>query len=525
MIRVIALPLLLLVWHASLVTARAAEDAVGGADAVIAEDERTPGDLVLQELYGAVEAHPDDPDLRFALAAHLEARGDRAEAAIEFTRYAELAAAPRPDVWLRLGRLHAELGQDERAAAALQRAVETGLALGAAHLHLGLSLRRLGRNEEAANHFARAGEAEPELLPEASLLQALARIDLGDERGAVPLLERAVELDPSGETARSVRLLLPRLVVRNERLPLVYFEWFGGYETDSNVTLDGDTELPNVSAERSDARAIWGTTLALRPIQTARAGLSLGVRYDQAEQEELSEYDTRRELAFASLRLTPHERITLRLDGLVTRTRLDHRRHERTRSLWPSLLFAIGDELGVARLFASLEEFSYPEEPILPNLDRDGWALGGGIEHFVPVRPLPDAWFSLGADFRRFETDSDRDPLLGFASPYDHDRWRATATFRSALWLGFEGEATLSWSQERYAHRNLFDALTDDGVGTVTPSTRLDRVLDGHLSLVRPITRYAGVELRLQQISRSSNVDIFEYDRRIIGVYVKLHTP
>jgi tetratricopeptide (TPR) repeat protein len=482
-------------------------------------------DPVGRELARAVEAHPEDPDLRFALAAQLEATGDLDGAVVHFARLAEAFPERRPDVWLRLGRLLSALGRDAEAVPALERAIAADEETGAAHLHLGLALRRLGRHEEATLHFARAGEVEPELLPEAALLQALSRIDLGDERGAVPYLKRAVEVDPTGEAARSAQLLLHTGTAARERPPYFHFEWFGGYETDTNVTLDGSADIPNVSDQRNDARAVWGATLLLRPLHRKRVGLAFGVRYDQAEQEELSAFDVRRELAFASLRVTPHERVSLRLDGLATRTRLDHRRYQRTRSLRPSLLFALSERLGVTRMFASLEEVSYPEDPSLSNLDRDGWALGGGFDHFVPIPVLAGTWLSLGADFRRYDTDSERDPLLGFASPYDHDRWRASTTLRSQLPLGFEGEASFSWSQERYEHRSLLDALTDGGVGTLDPSTRLDHVLEGRFSLVRPVTRYAGVELRVQQIERTSNVDIYQYDRRIVGVYVKLHTP
>lgn len=477
-------------------------------------------DPVTAELARAVEAHPDDPDLRFALARHREARGDLEGAVAEFTRFAEAFPGRRPDVWLRIGRLLAALGRDAEAVGAFERALADGEHGGAAHLHLGLSLRRLGRHEQAAFHFARAASLEPTLRAEASLLQGLARIDLGDERGAIPHLERTLELDPRGEAARSARLLL-RTGGSSERPAWFDVEIFGGYEGDDNVTLDGSVNLPNLGDERHDARAVWGATVTLRPLHTRRVGFSFGARYDQAEQEELSAFDTRRELAFASLRLSPHERVSLRVDGLATRTRLDHRRYRRTRSLHPSLLVAVGERAGVTRLSVTLEEISYPEPVSLPNLVRDGWALGGGLEHFVPIPGFPGTWLSIGADFRRYDTDSRRDSLFGFASPYDHDRWRASATLRSPLLWGFETEASFSWAQERYEHRNLFDALTVDP----TPSVRFDHVLDGRFSLVRPLTRFAEAEFRVQQIERTSNVDIYEYDRRIVGVYLRLHTP
>jgi len=474
-----------------------------------------------EELARAVALHPDDPDLLFALASHLEGAGDAEGAAERFQQFARRFPERRPDLWLRLGRLLQELGRHEQAVPVLERAVASRSEEAAAHLHLGISLRHLGRHAEAERHFGAAGGLAPELLPEASLLRALARMELGDERAAVAHLERTLEIDPDGEAGRSARLLL-RATRGPERGPWIRFDAFGGYETDTNVTLDGATDLPGVSRERADARAVWGAGITVHPLRHRLAGITLGVRYDQAEQEEISTLDTRRELAFVSLRVSPHERIALRLDGLATRTRLDHRRYQRTRSLRPNFFFSWGERAGVTQTFAHLEQLSYPEAVFSDAFIRDGWAAGGGFEHFVPLPGRPGTWLSAGADFLRYDTDSQRDPILGFASPYDHDRWRATLGVRGPLLLGFESEASFSWAREDFEHRNFLDLLSS---GNLDPSTRRDTVLEGRFSLVRPVTRYAAVELRFQQTDRRSNLDLYDYDRRIVGLYLRVHTP
>jgi hypothetical protein len=139
----------------------------------------------------------------------------------------------------------------------------------------------------------------------------------------------------------------------------------------------------------------------------------------------------------------------------------------------------------------------------------------------VPLPGWRGTWLSAGADFLRHDTDSERDPILGFASPYDHDRVRATLRVRGPLLLGFESEASFSWAREDYEHRNFYDLLG----GHLDPSTRRDTVLEGRFSLYRPLTRYAAIELRLQQTDRHSNLDLYDYDRRIVGVYLRVHTP
>jgi len=441
----------------------------------------------------AVAEHPDDPDLLLGSATQREASGDLAGAVEQLERFTRRWPERRPDLWLRLGRLLQRLERDSEAVPAVEHALRDGSDLAATHLHLGISLRRLGRSAEAEAHFEAAARLEPQLLPEASLLRALAHIDLGDTAGAVPYLERTIEVDPNGEAARSARLLLHARRA-GERPPWYRLDLWGGYETDTNVTLEGSTDLPNASPDRDDPRAVWGAGLTLRPIRGRRIGLVVGVRYDQAEQADLSSFDTRRELAFASLRWALHERVSLRLDALATRTRLDHRRYQRTRSLHPAIFLGWGQRIGVTRVFAEWEQVSYPETVLLDSLVRDGWTAGGGVDHFWSVPRLPGAWISLGADFQRYRTDSERD-VLGFESPYDEDRYRLTTRIRGPRWLGFETEASFSVAREQFAHRNVLDLLI---AGNLDPSARRDTVLEGRFSLVRPVTRYADLEFRLQ---------------------------
>jgi hypothetical protein len=65
--------------------------------------------------------------------------------------------------------------------------------------------------------------------------------------------------------------------------------------------------------------------------------------------------------------------------------------------------------------------------------------------------------------------------------------------------------------------------LTDNGVGTLTPRIRRDDVWRVSLSLIRPVTRFADLQLRVYYSDRASNVDLYAYDRWITGVYVRVH--
>jgi tetratricopeptide (TPR) repeat protein len=476
----------------------------------------------LARLEAAAERHPDDPDLAWALALRL-LEADRPQEAAERLRAFE-ARWPglRPSATLELGRALYAAGSDAEALIALERALARDPADAAAHLYRGLVLRRLGRAQEAETALAEAARLAPELAAETLLLRALSRLETGDEAAAEGFLRDSIELDPQGESAQRARLIL------GDDASLwpswISLQLHGGMEHDSNVTLDSGTDLPGLVSSRRDDRRVWGTGLLLRPLQGERFGLTLGAFYDQSEHDELDSYDTRRELGFVSARWRTSPRTLLRLDSLVSRTRLDDRRYERDRLVRPNLLIALGERVGVLRLYSEWEQVSYHEEPLFDSLERDGTALGGGVEHTVPIPGWEQAWGALDLRFRRLETDARRD-LLGFESPYDHDAWTASLRVHLPLWWGFSAESHLSLGHERYAHRNLYDFLTDDGVGNPDPRERRDTLLEGGLALVRPITRFARAELVWRGFSRVSNVDVYDYDRRVLGFYLRLQTP
>ena len=89
------------------------------------------------------------------------------------------------------------------------------------------------------------------------------------------------------------------------------------------------------------------------------------------------------------------------------------------------------------------------------------------------------------------------------------------------IWADFG----FSFLREDYANENLVDYLTDDGVGTATPRRRRDGIWEARLRLVRPVTRFIDVELSTRYGDHGSNVDLYDYDRWVSGLAVRIHTP
>jgi len=219
------------------------------------------------------------------------------------------------------------------------------------------------------------------------------------------------------------------------------------------------------------------------------------------------------------------ERWGLRLDGRVSYARLDRDPYLLAGGLRPSLFYAIGPRAGWLRAFGESDWLEYDEQPFTTALERDGFAWGGGLEHVASVPGLRSATFSWYGSWERFDSQARRDELLGFDGAYDRDGYGGGSRLSVGLPWRFTADLGVSFLREDYANLNLIDALTDDGAGTATPSARRDNVWSTRLRIIRPFTRFIDLELSAGYLDRHSNVDVYDYDRWVSGLAVRVRTP
>ena len=133
------------------------------------------------------------------------------------------------------------------------------------------------------------------------------------------------------------------------------------------------------------------------------------------------------------------------------------------------------------------------------------------------------AWGSLGLRWQRTLTQGSED-LFGLDSAFDHDLFETSLRLEAPLPWRIAASASVSLGLERYAHDNVIDFLTDDGVGSLDPVRRKDLVVETRIGLGRPLTRWSDLELAWRRTDRHSNVDLYAYDRNVLGVTLRLHT-
>jgi tetratricopeptide (TPR) repeat protein len=485
---------------------------VPGAHASEADD--------LARLVLAADSYPDDPDLAWAAAIALARAGDPV-AIDRLAAFEARWAALRPEVAFELGKALAVAGRDTEALAAFDRALAREPESGVTLLHRALVLRRLGRGEEADRDLERAAALEPELAPEALLVRGVLHAERGDRSEAERLLLGAVELDAGGEAARRARILLGGRPsgLAGGRLSLLAQS---GFEYDSNVTLDSGLPILGSGSNRQDVRSTFAAGALLQALRSERASLTLGYRFDGSLHVDLSDYDLENHLLLASAGLRASERTLARLDGIYDYARLDRDGYAQTLLVRPNLYVALGERVGLLRVYGDVGRQTYLEQPSLSSLDRDGLVWGVGLEHAVPVPGFAGAVATVGGRYSRLGTDAETD-LLGFEGAYDHARSEGGLALEAPLPGRLRGRASFGIGRERYDNDNVIDFLTDDGEGTLSPVPRRDWVTDASLVLVRPLNRFLDVETGWRFTYRDSNVDLYTYDRHVFGVQFRVH--
>jgi len=155
-----------------------------------------------EEAAAAYEAvrrdHPDDPQVKYRIAALQFARGETERAAPAF---AALADSKAPD-WIKAQAL-LHLGRNEEALRLLEPLARDNPDFSALQRELGVALAMSGRNGEAEDHLRRAVSLQPQDAGAQVVLGSFLARE-GRFAEAIDHLEAALRIDPTLESARQL---------------------------------------------------------------------------------------------------------------------------------------------------------------------------------------------------------------------------------------------------------------------------------------------------------------------------------
>jgi hypothetical protein len=264
--------------------------------------------------------------------------------------------------------------------------------------------------------------------------------------------------------------------------------------------------------------------MVVRPWSNETAGVVLGYHFDTGLHDQVTDYDYQTQQGFVSLLLRAHEQVTLRLDGVYNYGKLGGTPYVQVGTVRPNVFFAWSDNVGVSRLYGEVDWSKFYEDNVLESLNRSGTSYAVGLEHTLAVPGLPMVLATLHARWATQQTASGAD-FLGFDSAYAFDRSEVGLELRFPVIWGIHAAAGAMVGWEPYDNPNVIDFLTDNGVGDPTPDKRRDLVTDASVTLSRELYRGVMLEVAWRYTNRDSNVDLYSYDRNVVGMYLRFQTP
>jgi len=483
--------------------------------------------------------HPDEGSLLLE-SARCEIQLHRYERAVETLREAKQRDPENGEIRLRLAIALYHLDDVEGAAGELD-AAERRLGENDAELLLyrGLLLLERGDAASASTALERARALDPAVVePVASYYAAVACVSLHDRACAEAHIARVLEQWPETGWAAQAEQLRARLA--SERLR----RWARlevGFEYDSNAVLQGNgTPLPTDISSQRDERGVWSLEAGSELFRGDRWSGGVLAAYNGSAYSHVTQFDSNYPTAAAWLDRRLDEATTVRamLDSGFAWVDGDAFLWDYRASL--SLLRS-WDRFGFSELYTRFhrDDFFTQSDDVQggnngvgnrctpfveicgpPGLDersarnRDGNGVVVGIHHTVKL-PF-DALLRAGYEYEHFSARG---------SEYSFDAYSVVAGVFLPLPYRFALDLNGDFTHRPFRHPSTFPNLPapqqdiEYGLGT---QDRLENYYEAGVRLERPIARHVSAAVAWRYERNRSNVDVFDYHREVIGVYLSV---
>lgn len=445
-------------------------------------------------------ANPDDPTTLRYLGL-ISRHEDNDQVAVDHFNHA-LRLAPT-DVLTYVALVETLLKAEQNVPA--QEALKIALTLAPQHarLHLyrGIAEYRLRNLGEAIKHFERATALDPKLEREARYYTGLAQAILGNLYAAAQAFTEVAEGSPAHPLGRSARNLREAMEPGTpERRWTVSATT--GFEFDTNPTVTPDFFNPD-----SDFVASFG----VRGLVDVYRGGRITVRggYDGFLLKHIDEstVDEQTHIAKAAVLYNYRNvRMSLRYDGSFTL--LDFSDSFRsTHVVEPAVSVRLG-RWGVTQAFYQIHRFDYYEDHLKSTLDLDGWQHSVGINQlFVPRGPFTH----IRAGFLWIDRDTE-------GNEFRHSGPGANLGAGVLLpWYDIEVSALYRFSHLRFQNASVFPkSIGGDQIGV----KRKENIHEITFNVNLPLWNRLSIDVAGAFIFRDSDVEVFRYDRQIVGTYL-----
>jgi len=424
-----------------------------------------------------------------------------------------------PGVELRLAVARFHMGDYPGAREALDAAAPTSQDDPQYHLYRGLVLLEEARSAEAARELARARALGPDVDPGASYYEGLAWAGADDRVKATEALDRVIQSAPGTVWAREAERAKADLSGLADSRGRVWGYVRAGFEYDDNVLLRaGGVELPDQfeGEGQHDVRGVVTLYGGAQLIGGQDWGAGVSGTYYGSAYFHLSEFNEWYPLLGLWFDRRVGEATVARVTYDVGYAWVDAEPFVFTQTLRPSLYHDFG-AAGRSELFASLYKSNYfysiPTSPPGPGAtdeqedrNRDGWGLAAGAEHRLPIGVLETELIG-GLSYLRYVSRGTEYTYQGVGS------WVGTET---QLPFDAEFRTSIAYAYLPYRHPSTYP----DSAGAFQNDDHRDDRWRYALELEKYLTDTLSASVRWSYLENDSNVEVYDYDDEITGVYV-----
>lgn len=461
-----------------------------------------------------LKTKPRDFAASYRLGVALRSLG-RYRPALEMLNTAAALDPAYQGVHLDLGITLYHLEQWEDAQTELLAAEAAEPPLGSRHgltqYYLGLTHQKQQRYQEAAGRFLRAAALSRELEPNARYYAGVAFYRMGRLEEARDELETVLRIGASSPETESSRELLQSLEEGGPKEKRLSLSLSLGGQMDSNVILLPDgSPLPSGISDKSDLRMVGTFGAGFGLFRFARWDGDAGYHFYQSLHRDLDAFNVQSHDADLTLTHHPSSRpyriaFLYRFSGAL----VDQESYLRSHAA--GLTF---DHSSTPSRLGRLE-YRYRNKDVLESESFPGNENRTGINHSV--------------GFARYWILSEKKSNVHAGYTYDRDITRGddwdyqghSLNFGVTLppfglpagreWFqpSLEAEVTL----KKYDHPNSFSNKTP-------PDQREDVIQIYTLTLRREFTPWLSASAQYLYNVNDSNIDAFDYDRRVVSVFV-----
>jgi tetratricopeptide (TPR) repeat protein len=510
---------------------------------------------LLLPLFAGVASAGDRESVLQLRAGSLEAEG-RCQEAIELARQAHLDGILDARIGLVAGRCEVRLLRYSQALSTLDEAkalppqlaeidLYRGIALyhledfeaarraldaargelqGNALLDLYTGLLRLQRNEprEAALLLERARRADANAVePVASFYAFLAWRSVDEDARAKAALERVRQTDPEGPWVAEAERILTRRHLRSRSDSWAALQ--AGMEYDSNVMLRGRVgpgagEIPKVG----DWRGVWSVDGGIELLRTEvwSGGLVAaytGMAHIDLERFDLERFDVHFPTAGAWIDREFRRDTTVRLRYDYGYAWVDENSFVQTHD-WAVSVHHRWEKAGRTRLgvLPLLRNYMFPT-PVISDpqkgcydVDRDGAGVDVELEHRYVIGP-GDLEVRGGYEYHNYSSEgceynfNGHEFGLGLNTAFPFDAGSSPVLLLDA-WGSF-----------------TYEPYTGDSAYGPVGVRREDHIWQAGAALEIPVTGRVSILARYSFVDNGSNVRVYDYDRHIVGGYIRVN--